>query len=156
MRKLINERVWVLSMLWAVLLVRSSFAATESNGSASYSSPSQGGQTGVASTDGEPVVVPQTAQVCTYSLDPSNRVHDWPAEFATFNVIAPDGCDWTVDNLNDWMAIKLYTNGTGAGIVRYSVFVNPDPIERTGFFTVNGQTFTVTQLAAPCGYSILP
>ena len=62
--------------------------------------------------------------VCTYSLDPTSRIHDWPAEFATFNVIAPDGCDWTVDNLNDWMAIKLYTNGTGTGMVRYSVFAS--------------------------------
>jgi len=34
----------------------------------------------------------------------------------------PRGCDWTSVNTNDWMAIKLYTNGTGNGIVRYSVF----------------------------------
>ena len=158
MRKLFNERLWVLFLLWTVWLVRSSAAATQSDGNLSYSqaanlSPAETVLFSAGPDSLTPAVIPTD---CTYSLDPTSRVHDYPAVFDTFNVIAPDGCDWTVDNQNVWMAIKLYTNGTGNGIVRYAVFVNLDPIERTGIFTVNGQIFTVTQLPAPCGYSILP
>src|ERR1043166_5875577 len=93
---------------------------------------------------------------CTYSIDPTSRVHDYTAQGDTVNVTAPAGCDWVIINTNDWMDIKLYTNGTGNGIARYIVFDNEQPYDRSGVITIAGLPFTVTQLAGPCAYSILP
>lgn len=93
---------------------------------------------------------------CTYTLSPTSRVHPYTSEATNFTVIAELGCDWTVSSTNDWLLIKLTTNGTGTDIVRYTVVLNEVPLPRSGFITVNGQPFEVFQEAAPCTYTLLP
>src|SRR5687767_4321539 len=93
---------------------------------------------------------------CTYTLSPTSRIHPWTSEATNFTVIAEPGCDWTVSTTNDWLLIKLTTNGTGIDIVRYTVVLNEIPLPRTGYLTVNGVSFEVMQEAAPCTYTLLP
>ena len=50
---------------------------------------------------------------------------------------------------NPWITITGGSSGTGSGNVQYSVASNTAQLARTGFITVAGQTYTVTQDAAP-------
>ena len=113
-------------------------------------------RTGQVTIAGQTFTVTQQGSPCAFAIEPTLRIHTSASEFAIVNVTAPAGCDWQIINPNDWMIIKLYTGGVGNGIARYTVFANPNPTTRTGTLTIAGQTFTVVQLGAPCGYSILP
>ena len=98
----------------------------------------------------------QADVLCTYAIDPVSATHTSLAEDGVVTVTAPAGCDWTVDNLNDWVQIHFFTNGTGNGSVRYTVFANPNPYPRSCVLTIGGEIFTIDQLAGPCAFSILP
>ncbi len=66
------------------------------------------------------------------------------------------GCNWTVDNSNDWITLLSDPNGSGGERVNYAVAANPTALERTGVLTVAGETFTVTQSGAACAYVLSP
>ena len=73
------------------------------------------------------------------------------------------GCSWTATGASPWITITSGANGAGPGTVLFSVGANAGA-SRTGSMTVAGQTFSVTQAAAPppppppqsCSYSINP
>lgn len=113
-------------------------------------------RTGLLRVAGEPFAVIQAGVSCVYALDPTNRVHPSTSEAALISVTTLSGCAWTVLNTNDWILIKLTTNGTGSGTVRYTVLANPNPSDRSGWITIGGELFSVSQLAAPCSYTLLP
>ncbi|MFM1767653.1 MAG: hypothetical protein RJA22_182 [Verrucomicrobiota bacterium] len=128
------------------------------DGTVSYEVSPQTGfvtRTGLVMVAGQTFTVVQQPAPCTFSLSPTTRVHTAASEFNIVDVSGPAGCDWTIDNLNDWILIKLTTNGTGDGIARYTVLANDRPVARSGIITVAGLPFTVQQLAAPCGMSLL-
>ena len=95
---------------------------------------------------------------CSYSIDPTSA--SYLAAGGTYFpilAIAPAGCAWTATSNDGWITINSGSNGTGNGIVNYSVAENTGPVSRNGTMTIAGQTFTVTQ-AAPgtCTHSIEP
>src|SRR6202043_2517548 len=53
-----------------------------------------------------------------------------------------------------WITGGTPGSGAGNGTVNFSVSVNSSGTPRTGTLTVAGQTFTVTQQAAACSYSL--
>lgn len=112
-------------------------------------------RTGTVTLANQTFTVVQLGYACTYALSPQSRFHTPVSESAIINVTAPVGCAWYVVNTNSWMIIKLYTNGVGNDIVRYTVFPNPFPRPRSGVLTIGGEPFTVNQAAAPCVYSLL-
>lgn len=112
-------------------------------------------RTGLVAVAGQTLSIVQLPVPCTFSLSPTSRVHSAVSEFNIVNVAAPEGCDWTIDNRNDWILIKLTTNGTGSGIARYTVFANDRPVARSGIITIAGQPFTVEQLPAACNFTLL-
>jgi hypothetical protein len=74
------------------------------------------------------------------------------------NVTAGVGCTWTATSNAPWITITGGATGSGNGAVAFSVAANTGAL-RTGTITIAGQTFTVTQAAAPppaCAYSIAP
>src|SRR6185436_1986380 len=93
---------------------------------------------------------------CTFQLSPTGRTHDYNPVGTTFDVITFANCPWIVINTNDWILIKLYTNGVGSDIVRYTLLPNEDPRPRSGNINVGGENFLVVQTAAPCTYALLP
>lgn len=128
------------------------------NGRVDYwvgANPSGLDRTGLVTVADQTFTIIQLGYACTYALSPQSRAHNPVSESAIVNVTAPAGCAWYVVNTNDWMIIKLYTNGVGSDIVRYTVFPNPYPRARSGALTIGGETFTVNQAAAPCVYSLL-
>ena len=58
----------------------------------------------------------------------------------------------------DWIAITSGWNGVGSEPVNYMVLPNNTGSSRSGYLTIAGQTFTITQQAqqGACTYSILP
>ena len=93
---------------------------------------------------------------CSYAVDPATS--SIPAAVlstpATVNVTAGAGCNWTaVSNNTAWLHVTAPGAGTGNGAFTYTADANTG-IARTGTITVNGQTFTVNQAAAPASPTI--
>jgi hypothetical protein len=69
------------------------------------------------------------------------------------NVSTSNGCSWSAGSNASWITITSGGSGTGDGTVRYLVAPNVGGA-RTGTLTIAGHTFTVTQAAIVCSYSI--
>ncbi len=65
------------------------------------------------------------------------------------------GCNWTANSNANWITVTSGASGTGNGAVGFIVPPNLGDA-RTGTITVAGHTFTVTQAALVCTYSINP
>ena len=73
----------------------------------------------------------------------------------TVTVTAGAGCNWTANSNANWITVTSGASGTGNGAVAFSVGPNAGAA-RTGTVSIAGQTFTVTQAAFVCTYSINP
>lgn len=95
----------------------------------------------------------QPSVACTYSLNPSSVNVPGTASSGSFQVIAPAGCPWTVQN--NTSIITASGSGTGSGTINYSVAHN-NGAARTATLTVGGQVFTINQAGLNCTYSVTP
>jgi hypothetical protein len=95
-----------------------------------------------------------TAAKCQFTLAPGTQTIAIAGGSGTVAVTAATGCAWSVTDVPIWITITSGANGNGNGTVNYSVAANPNGTPRTGTLTVAGQTFTVTQQAAACSYSL--
>ena len=91
------------------------------------------------------------AQTCTYSISPTSQSITSAAATGSVGVTTATGCAWTATSNATWISITSGATGTGNGTVNYSVAANTGTSSRTGTLTIAGQTFTVTQAAAPSG-----
>jgi hypothetical protein len=99
--------------------------------------------------------VTQQAATCSYALDHASQPFGAAGGAGTAIVVtATAGCAWTATTSNPWITGVTPGSGTGSGTVNYSVAANPNGSPRTGTLTIAGQTFTVTQQAAACSYSL--
>jgi N-acetylneuraminic acid mutarotase len=81
---------------------------------------------------------------CIFSIAPVGE-HFGPQEATgVVNVTTQTGCNWSATSNAGWIHITTGTNGTGNGIVSYSVDANSGGI-RSGTLLIAGQTFTLTQ-----------
>ena len=94
---------------------------------------------------------------CTYSIGPTS-VSSVPGVGSTgvVSVLAGAGCGWTaaVDPGSTFLSVTAGSSGTGNGQVNYSVAANNTLSARSGTITIAGQTFTVSQLAGTCSYTL--
>jgi hypothetical protein len=136
------------------------------NGSVTLAiSPNPGAaRAGAVTVAGQTYTVNQAAVVpppppppsCTYTLNPtSQNVGPGGSAKRDFEVRTSSSCTWTAQSNASWIAITKGATGQGTEHVEYSVASNPGP-DRTGTITAAGLTFTVTQDAANCSYSISP
>jgi hypothetical protein len=143
-------------------LTISSGASGTGNGSVAFTAAAN---TGAART-GELVVAGHRASItqaaapapCAYSISPASATIGANGGAGTaVTVTTAAGCAWTAASNASWLAIASGASGTGGGTVAYNAAANTGA-QRTGTLTVAGQTFTVTQSAAPapCAYSIAP
>ena len=110
---------------------------------------------GTIAVAGQTFTVTQ-APLCTHSLSPTSASAASGGGSATFNVSAPAACSWQAVSQVSWIHVAGTGSGSGGGSVTYSVDPNPAAAARSGSIVVAGQTFTVTQAAAPCIYSLSP
>jgi len=103
---------------------------------------------GTMTIAGLPFTVTQAGGTCSYSISPTSLTV--PAGGTTGGVLvtALNGCAWTAVSNDAWITVTGGASGTGNGTVNYSVGANAGS-QRLGTVTIAGQTFSVTQAAAP-------
>lgn len=92
---------------------------------------------------------------CTYSISPSSASAPTAGSTGTVSVSTQSGCPWTGASGASWITVTAGATGSGNGSVSYLVLANAGAA-RTGTLTIAGRTFTVTQAALNCTYSISP
>jgi hypothetical protein len=103
---------------------------------------------GTITVNGQAFTVTQPALPCTFSLAPTTQTIGPEGGGGSFTVTTNAGCQWNAIPGNpDWLAITSASAGNGPGQVTFSAPPNSGG-QRVGTIVVNGQTFTVTQLAA--------
>jgi hypothetical protein len=112
-------------------------------------------RTGNLSVAGQTFTLTQAGSSCSYSIGPSNEALAAAGGTSTVTVSTGASCAWTAAANAPWITIASGGSGTGAGTVKLNVAQNTGAA-RTGTATIAAQTFTVTQAAAPCGFSLSP
>jgi hypothetical protein len=100
-------------------------------------------------------VTQAAAPACSYSVNPSGTTVTALGGVGSFNVATSTGCSWTASSSAGWVTVLSGASGTGNGTVNYSVAPNLGT-SRSATITAGGQTFTVSQAALLCAYSITP
>ena len=113
-----------------------------------------GPRIGVIVIAGQSFTVTQEGIVCDYALSSLGSLHTTAPETNSFNIIVNTPCPWSVNNTNAWIALLSGSNGTGAGTVTYAVEANLSLSSRIGTLLIENQTFTITQQAVACNYSL--
>jgi hypothetical protein len=91
--------------------------------------------------------------VCTYGLSATAQSASPAGGPASVAVSATaTTCAWNASSGAAWLAVSP-ASGTGSGSVNVTVAANAGAA-RTGTLTIAGQTYTVSQGAVPCGFSL--
>jgi hypothetical protein len=114
-------------------------------------------RTGLISAGGQIFTVIQagTLSSCTYSINPTSQAFGSQGGSNWVTVTAGTGCTWTAVSGRSWITVTGGASGSGSGTVNYSVAANTGGA-RSGTITIGGQTFTISQAAAACTYSVTP
>jgi Pro-kumamolisin, activation domain/Bacterial Ig-like domain (group 3)/Putative binding domain, N-terminal len=126
-----------------------------SSGSNSISG-SYGGSTGFQASSGSVTVNVTSSGVCTNSLSSDSASVGPGAASGSVGVVAASSCSWTAVSNTSWLTISSGNSGSGDGTVNYSFTANTGSTARSGTLTIAGQTFTVTQAAAPLPLAFFP
>ena len=107
--------------------------------------------------NGQTFTVTQAAVAadCGYSLNPSAYSAATAGGSSSFQITTTAGCDWASSGVPSWIT-GIPATGTGTQTINFNVAANPDAASRTAIITVGGRTFTVTQAAAACTFSLNP
>ena len=138
------------------------------NGSVGFSVAANtgGARAGTLTIAGQTFTVTQAAAAvsCTYSISPTSSPIAATGGTGTVAVSTGSGCTWTASSSAGWVGVTSGATGSGNGSVGFSVAANTGGA-RSGTLTIAGQSFTVSQAAAPvqppapvvpCTYSISP
>ena len=85
---------------------------------------------------------------CSYSVSPTTQSFSASGGTGTINVTTNSNCSWTASTNSGswaWIAITSGWSGTGSGPVNYMVLPNYTGTSRSGYLTIAGQTFNITQ-----------
>ena len=127
-------------------------AVASGTGTVSFTvAPTSGlARTGTITVAGQLVTISQGAgNGCSYTLTPSTKNFPANGGSGNFAVAAASECAWTPTVSDSYISVLFTSGPQGNGTVNFTVAANIQPIQRTGTITVGGQTFTVTQDAAP-------
>lgn len=102
-------------------------------------------------------------KICNFSLSPADVGVSALSGTGGTNVVVGSACAWTATSNASWLSVTDGSGGTGNGNVSFSASRNTGG-ERIGTITIAGisggsrveKTFTVTQYAGDCGYSVSP
>jgi hypothetical protein len=142
-------------------------ASGSGNGTVTFSVPANTGaaRTGTVTIAGLTSTITQGAAggpapppppgACSYSLSPRNDSAPALGGTRTVVVETTNACTWTASSNASWITVTSGASGTGDGRVGYLVLPNVGG-SRSGTLTIAGQTFTVTQAALVCSYSVSP
>ncbi|MGO9527657.1 MAG: hypothetical protein ACLP0A_08830, partial [Verrucomicrobiia bacterium] len=106
--------------------------------------------TGTMTIAGQTVTINQAAGGCTYKLSPTTAKFKAAGGSKTVKVKTrfPD-CPWTAVSNDPFITITSGTNGPGNGVVFYTVAPNTNSVPLSGTMTIAGETYSVSESAAP-------
>ncbi len=117
--------------------------------------PSSLPRTGTLTIAGQTLTITQGGVACFYTVSQQT-----PDEFTSaggqgsFQMVAPQGCAWSVSSLVPWITITSGSRGTGTASVTFTVAANPGAV-RTGQVLHTDDSFiNVRQAAAPASLSL--
>jgi hypothetical protein len=103
---------------------------------------------------GQTFTVTQAAVACNYSLNPTGHNAAAAGGASSVDVTAAASCGWTSSGVPTWIT-GVPGSGTGTTTINFTVAANTGAT-RSANIVVGGQTFTVTQAAVACSYSLNP
>jgi hypothetical protein len=92
---------------------------------------------------------PPSAGTCTYTLSTAGSSMVAAGGHGTVTVTTQAGCSWTAATTTPWITVTSASSSTGSGAAAFSVAANSATATRIGTMTIAGQTYSVTQEAAP-------
>jgi Putative binding domain, N-terminal/Viral BACON domain len=142
---------------WLTITSGASGSGNGSVGFTAAANPSPQARTGTLTIGGQTFTVNQAAGTCSFSLSPASWSVVAAGASNSTSVTAATGCAWTATtNDPSWLTITSGASGSGNGSVNFTAAANPDAQARTGTLTIGGQTFTVSQAAVGCTFSLSP
>lgn len=102
-------------------------------------------------------VISLTSAACPTAISPASQFFTLNGGDAQVAVTATAGCNWTAVSNDGWILITSSENGSGNGVVNYTVRDNFTNNPRQGSITIGGQTLTIVQdspVSADCAYVI--
>jgi CSLREA domain-containing protein len=93
---------------------------------------------------------------CEYSLTPTSEIFPASGGTDTVQVSAPGGCSWSAASDAPWISITSGSQGSGNGVVSYTVTHWDGEGVRTGTISIADLTFVVTQRSTDCVYEVAP
>jgi hypothetical protein len=102
------------------------------------------GQVSVTTPLGTATSLFQVHATCVVAFDPPSATLDLEGGSASFDVIAPPGCSWSVAWSGSWIRSST-VNGVGNGSVNYTVDANPDGADRDGWVQLGPRPFPIHQ-----------
>ena len=140
-----NNTTFVINGLTAGATYWAVVQAYNSAGTSAFSTPLQ-------------FTVPLATIPCSYSISPAAASVSDAASTGTITVNTQAGCAWSAASGSTFLTFQNGTGRSGPGSVTFAVAANTGTSARTGLATVAGNSFSVSQAAAPaaCTYSISP
>ena len=101
--------------------------------------------------------ISDSVSACSISLQPVSTITGSGATSGSFFVNA-SGCSWSasVPTESSWIQLQGPASGNGSATINYFVTANPGLTDRVGTIQVQNRTYTITQLAGSCTYSLNP
>jgi hypothetical protein len=93
---------------------------------------------------------------CSYTITPATKNSPAAGETTSISVAAGTGCVWTASSAAAWIMVNAGSSGSGNGTATVTIAPNTALTSRTGSVNIAGKTFTVTQAAATCTYTVTP
>jgi hypothetical protein len=91
----------------------------------------------------EVIVVQSAATDCEYDISPASENFFMVGGVGRINVQTRADCAWIAATNETWISISGGAEGTGSGVVSYTVETNRTGRQRSGTIIVAGQTFVV-------------
>jgi len=138
----------------------SSGSSGSGNGTVNYSVGANTGaaRIGTLTIANQTFTVTQAAPTptCTYTIQPTSSSIGATASSIPVTLTTQAGCAWTVASNASWLTVSGTAAGNGSATVTINAEANTSTSPRTGTVTIGGQTLTVTQAGAACGYTVAP
>jgi len=108
----------------------------------------------LACTSSQTALITPTAPKCQIGVTSSPSSFSAAGGSATLTVTTTPDCTWTVATDSSWISINTQLNGQGAATVAFSVSANPSPSQRSGTITVGSTQLQLSQVGAPCRFTL--
>ena len=120
------------------------------SGTVSYlvrDNPTASTRQGAIIVAGQTHTIVQSGQAggCSFTISPTFDSFGSAGGNGLINVTTGSGCPWEARSKDNWISITSGNNGSGSGLVTYTVAANPTATDRNGTIIVAGLVFNIKQ-----------